>query len=805
MGVTLGAITTIQVMIQNYLKIALRNLQRNRVFSFINIASLSIGLACCMLIFLYAKDELSFDRFHEQKDKLHLLTCSLVDENGNEKNYGVTAMVQGPEFKAEIPEIEEFVRVQGRDYVVRKGNQTFNENITTVDENFFSVFSFPLIEGNPKSVLKDINSMVLTEEMATKYFGSENPIGKVLEVQMDDTFVPFTISGIAKKSPQNSSIQFNILLSFNYEVAKNPSNEWLWLSYPTYLQINPNANLKAIEAKMAQVYHSKASKELELAEKQGYSSEMVYGLQKFENIHLNTNLVAVNESSNPMYSYILSGIALFILLIACINFVNLTVAQSLRRGKEIGVRKVVGSNRKLLIFQFLGESFFLCLIAFVVALGLAQLMLPFFNEMANKRLELSYLLDYQLIIGYTSLFLLTVVAAGFYPSIVLSGFNPLETLYNRFAYSGKNYLSKGLVVLQFSLATFMLIATYFMYSQFNYMTNKELGYNDKNLMVVEVGQENYKKVQVFKDEFSKVLGVQAIAMRQEGSWGTRARSNGKDLSVEFDHIDESYLPVLQIKLAAGRNLSKDFPSDFSNSVLVNETYVKEAGWKDGGLGKTIDFFNGKETKLQIVGIVKDFHYGTVKEKIFPQVFTAMPNVPYGRFLIRIDPANKVKAIAGIEAAYRKITPYRPFKYDFMDDLNYKNYEAEAKWKKIITFGAVLMIFISCIGLFGLAMLSIKQRTKEIGVRKVLGASLLQISSLVSRHFIGLVLISFAFAIPAAWYATNKWLENFAYKIDITWHGFAFSALLTVIIAIFTISYQALRAAMTNPVHSLKTE
>jgi putative ABC transport system permease protein len=758
-----------------------------------------------MLILLFAKDELSFDRFHEQKDKLHLLTCKIVEKNGTERNFGVTSMVQGPGFKAEIPEIEEFVRVQGRDYVVKKGNETFNENITAVDENFFSVFSFPLIEGNPKSVLKDINSMVLTDEMATKYFGSQNPIGKVLEVQMNDTFVPFTITGIAKKSPQNSTIQFKILLSFNYEVAKNPNNEWMWLSYPTYLQINPKANLKAVEAKMAQVYQSKAGKELEEAQKQGYDAKMIYGLHAFETMHLDTNLVAVNEASNPMYSYILSGIALFILLIACINFVNLTVAQSLRRGKEIGVRKVVGSGRKQLIFQFLGESFLLCLIAFVLAWGLAQIALPFFNEMANKRLELSYLLDYQLVVGYISLFLLTVLTAGFYPSIVLSGFDPLKTLYNRFTYSGKNYLSKGLVVLQFSLATFMLIATYFIYSQFNFMTNKDLGYDDKNLMMVDVGHENSKKIETFKEEFAKVIGVQSIAKRQAGSWGTRARSNGKDLSVEFDHIDENYLPTLQIKLAAGRNLSKDFPSDFTNAVLVNETYVKEAGWKDGGLGKTIDFFNGRDTKLQIVGIVKDFHYGTVKEKIFPQVFIASPDLPYERFLIKINPENKVRTIADIEAIYRKIAPYRPFKYDFVDDLNYKNYEAEAKWKKIITFGAILMIFISCIGLFGLAMLSIQQRTKEIGVRKVLGANLLQISSLVSRHFILLVFISFAFAIPAAWYATNKWLENFAYKIDITWHGFAFSALLTVLIAIVTVSYQAIQAALVNPVKSLKTE
>ncbi|TAG19593.1 MAG: FtsX-like permease family protein [Cytophagia bacterium] len=792
-------------MFKNYLKIALRNLIKNKAFSFINITGLSIGLACCVLIFLYTKDELSFDRFHQKKDNLHLVTCKIIEKKGVERTLGITAMTQGPSFKSEIPEIEEFVRVQRNNYIVKKGTQTFDEKVMTVDDNFFSVFSFPLIEGSPQTVLKDINSIVLTDEMATKYFGKEDPIGKILELQMNEKFVPFTVSGIAKNSPQNSSIQFKMLISFNYEMAQNKDDNWLWLSYPTYLVLNPKANLKAVAAKMNQVYNNKASKEIEEEKKHGFDATFIYGLQPFESMHLNTDLQEVSKASNPMYSYILSGIALFILLIACINFVNLTVAQSLRRGKEIGVRKVVGGDRKQLIIQFLGESFFICLIAFTFGLFLAQLALPFFNELANKRLELNYLFDYKLVAGYTALFLLTVFTAGFYPSIVLSGFDPLKTLYNRFAHSGKNYLSKGLVVLQFSLATFMIIATFFIYKQFNFMTNKDLGYNDKNLMVVDTGYENSKLAQTFKDEFSKIVGVQSLALRQQGSWGTRAKSNGRDLSVEFDHIDENYLPTLQLKLAAGRNFSRDFPSDFTNSVLVNETYVKEAGWKDNGVGKTIDFFNGQVTKLQIVGVVKDYHYGTVKQKIQPEVFTAQPDKPYSRFLIKINPENKTKTIAAIEAAYHKILPYRPFSYDFMEDLNFKNYEEEAKWKQIVTFGAILMIFIACIGLFGLTMLSIQQRTKEIGVRKVLGASIFQISSLVAKNFVGLVLIAFLFAIPAAWYAINKWLENFAYPIDISWQVFALATLLTTLIALLTVSYQAIKAALMNPVESLKTE
>ncbi|WP_435357066.1 ABC transporter permease [Emticicia sp. SJ17W-69] len=792
-------------MIRNYLKIAWRNLSRNKVFSFINIAGLSIGLACCMLILLYTKDEVSFDKFHEKKDNLYQITCKITEKDGRVTDYGIASMIQGPTFKEEIPEIEACVRVNERDYVVKKGNETFYEMGSWVDDNFFTVFSFPLIEGNPKTVLSDIHSVVLTEEIAEKYFGKTNAIGKVMQLEIDNKFEPFVVSGIAKNAPQNSSIQFKMLLPFKYYQEKNNDDHWLNLNYPSYFVLNPKANIKNVEAKMAQVFASKAGKEIVEERKHGFDASFVYGVNPLLDMHLNTKYV-YTAASNPIYSYILSGIALFILLIACINFVNLTVAQSLRRGKEIGIRKVVGGERKQLIWQFLGESFVLCFIAFSLAFLLAQLALPVFNELANKRLELSYLLDYQLIIGFVLLFVLTVFAAGFYPSLVLSGFDPVKTLYNRFKFSDKNYLSKGLVVLQFSLATFMIITTFFIYNQFDYLTHKSLGYNDKNLLVVSVGQDDNQALQqTFKNEFSKIPGIQSVALRQNGFWGTGSKANGKDIPVAFEHIDENYLSTLQIPLAAGRNFSKGFPSDSTNSVLVNEAYVKEAGWKGSGVGKTIDFLNGQATKILIVGVVKDYHYGSLREKIRPQLFSMQPKMGYGRFLLRIDPKNKPKTLAAIERIYHSLVPYRPFKYDYMEDMNFKNYESEAKWKQIIGFGAILMIFISCIGLFGLTMLSIQQRTKEIGIRKVLGATIFQISSLLSKNYIGLVFIAFVVAIPAAWYATTQWLENFAYKIDISWQIFALAAILTIVIAFLTVSYQAVRAALMNPTKSLKTE
>ncbi len=759
-----------------------------------------------MLIFLFTKDELSFNQFHEKKENIYQLTCKIIEKNGKADNYGIASMIQGPTFKQEIPEIEACVRINQRDYIVKKGNETFYEYASWVDDNFFSVFSFPLIKGNPKTVLKELNSVVITEEIAEKYFGKADPIGKTLELEINDKFEFFVVSGLAKNSPENSSIKFKILLPFKYDEAKNFDDHWLSLTYPTYFVLNPKVNLKSVVAKMAKVYASKAGKEIVEERKHGFDATFIYRIQPFTTMHLNTEIANIEQASNPIYSYILSGIALFILMIACINFINLTVAQSIRRGKEIGIRKVVGGQRGQLIGQFLGESFVVCLIAFSLAILIAELALPFFNEMANKRLEIGYLFDYKLVIGYLILFILTVFAAGFYPALVLSSFDPLKILYNRFRFSGKNYLSKGLVVLQFSLATFMIIITFFIYKQLNFLTHKDLGYNDKNLMVLSVGQNiNFKLLEIFEHELSKVPGISHVAPRQNGFWETNAKANGKDISVSFEHIDENYLPTLQIPLVAGRNFSKEFPSDSTNSVLVNEAFVKEAGWKDSGEGKMIDFFNGRDTKLQIVGVVKDYHFGSLREKIGPQIFTSQPDRPYGRFLMRMDTQNKPKTIKAIEKIYQKLSPYRPFKYDFMDDLNQKNYEAEDRWKQIITLGAILTIFISFIGLFGLTMLSIKQRTKEIGVRKVLGASVFQISSLLSKNYVGLVLIAFIFAIPLAWFTTSKWLENFAYRIDISWQIFAFSTVLITVIALLTVSYQSIRAALANPVESLRTE
>ncbi|MEO7049284.1 MAG: ABC transporter permease, partial [Ferruginibacter sp.] len=452
-------------MFKNYFKIALRNLQRNKIYSFINIAGLSIGLACAMLIILYVKDEVSFDQFHRNVNHIYRIV-SKNKNNGTEAKDANTGYLQGPRFTQNVPGIEKFVRVSSATEDIKKGTEIQSQDLLYVDSSFFSIFSFPLLSGDAKTCLTEPHSIVLSEDEAKQQFGTKDAVGKIILVKDDSLFVPYKVTAVSKRCPQNSSIQFSVLLPFK-ESARDAQDNDNWYNFflNTFVVVNPNANLQTVDDQMQSFYLKDASKTFkEMTEKYGGGADVSMGnyfLQPYTDMHMSTELPAQNgltNPSNPMYAYILSGIALFVLLIACINFINLTVARSVKRAKEIGIRKVIGSNRKQLIFQFLGESFLLSTIAFVLAVFLVQIILPVFNDLSNKALSLSYLFDARLIIGYIVLFLITSLLAGFYPALVLSGYNPAQTLYSRFNNAGKNYLQKSLVVLQFTLASFLIIA-----------------------------------------------------------------------------------------------------------------------------------------------------------------------------------------------------------------------------------------------------------------------------------------------------------------------------------------------------------
>ncbi|HEY4876549.1 MAG TPA: ABC transporter permease [Puia sp.] len=796
-------------MFKNYFITAIRNLQRNKIYSGINVLGLSFGLASAMLIILYVKDELSYDRFNQKKDQIYRVTAQMLDEKGHEVfKSGKTSMVPGPAFKQDIPEINECVRISNDEYVIKVDNKIFNQPIIFADDNFFSVFSFPLLSGDPKKVLTNLNSIVVSDEIAKKYFGTTYVIGKTMELKIGQKFEPFVISGIAKRSPQNSSIKFDVMLPMKFQEKIDPDDHWLNFFISTFVVLNPKADPSAVLNKMTRVYAERAKDQLrEAKEKNDFKGSVTWGLQPLLKIHLSKDYDAEDEltdASNPTYSYILTGIAIFILLIACINFINLTIARSLKRSKEIGIRKVLGGQRMELAGQFLGESFIVCFISFVFAFVLASMALPVFNELANKRLSLSYLADTQLIIGFIGLFLITGFAAGFYPALVLSGFNPIQTLYNRIKLSGKNYLSKGLVVLQFTLAALLIISTFFIYEQFHFLMNQKLGYNDKDLVVVNLDRGAGKQLtDIFKTELLKNSSIKVVGAHNRGRQGTVAKVDGKEIQFDYDQIDDQYFSALQIPVIKGRNFSSDFPSDSTHSILVNETFVREAGWKDP-IGKTVDLF-WRNRKLTVVGVVKDYHFRSLKEKIGSQLFTSEPEGNSSQLNIKISSADIPKTIQFIEATYKKLAPFYPFNYEFKNDINTHEYEAEEKWKQIITFSASLTIFISCIGLLGLTMLSAEQRIKEIGIRKVLGASVSSIVQLISGNFLKLVLLANIIALPIAWWTVNQWLQNFAYHIDIYWWVFAIAVLITLLIAFATVGVQSMKAAMANPVKSLRTE
>ena len=795
-------------MFKNYFKTAFRNLERNKVYSFINIFGLSIGLACAMLIMLYVKDEISFDRFHKNVTHIYRI-AKKTKQNYN----GSTGVLQGPRFTQNVPGIRSFVRVQGGAEDIKNGTEVQEQNgVLHVDSNFFSVFNFPLLSGNPQTCLTEPHSIVLSEDAAKKYFSTTDAVGKVLMVKEDTSFVPYKVTAVAKRCPQNSSIQFDALLPFKVSDADaKDTHNWFNSFLSTFVVLDDKATLQTVEKQMQSFYVADAQSTFyEMLKNDGGNPDDIpmgtYFLQPYLNMHLDTEIPAGNgltKASNSMYSYLLSAIALFVLLIACINFVNLTVARSVKRAKEIGIRKVIGSDRKQLIFQFLGESFFLCTVAFVLAIAWVQLLLPLFNELANKALAISYMFDAKLIAGYIALYIITGLLAGFYPALVLSGYNPVQTLYSRFQIAGKNYLQKSLVVLQFTLASFLIIATGIIYAQFNLLTKTDLGYDDNNLVIINKNSLQPADAAVFKNELLKNPNIVGVSVKNAGEWGTGTKNAvGSTVYFAGETVDENYLPLLKIPLKAGRNFSTAFPADSTQSVIVNESFVKAANWKNP-VGETLQMLGSSNETYHVIGVVKDYHFASLTKKITPQLFSM--NGLYGSYYIKIKPGTAASSLKWIQKTYQQFYPMSSYSYVFKNDENRKQYADVEKWKQIILFSAILTIFISCIGLFGLSVLSAEKRTKEIGIRKVLGASVQQIVTALSTDFIKLVAIALIIATPLVYIAANKWLQNYPYRIEMSWWLFASAGILVMLIALFTVSFQSIKTAVANPVKSLRTE
>jgi putative ABC transport system permease protein len=796
-------------MFKSYLTIAVRNIRANGIFSFVKIAGLSLGLTCCILILFYINDEWSVDRFHSQRDRIYQLVCERTEQDGSSSKFAIAALVQGPAFKQEIPGIAAFTRVNTRDIIVRKAATAYTDQATWVDQSFLSIFSFPLTRGNPATALAGPNGMVLTEQLAYKYFGTTDAIGKTLSLLINGQFEPFVVTGIAKQPPTNSSIQFGILLPFDYFEKAYPDNGWMWVSFPTYFLLHPGANADAIGRKMDAVYHTRAGEEIDLNHLAGYHNDFKWDLKPMTAMHLNTDYTGTPGAGNPIYSYILGGVALIILLIACVNFINLTIAQSIKRSKEIGIRKAAGCKRSQLVAQFLSESGMICLLSFLLAFLLAVLALPVFGRLADKQLSLADLFDWRLLGGFILLSVVTGFSAGFYPALVLSGLRPVDAFAGKAAAGRKEDVARGLVVCQFTIATFLIIAMLFMHAQFTLLTTADLGYSDRNLLEYNIAQGVREKpvMDRYESQIASAPGVISAGYRNIGRFGGKTQAAGKEFTAVYERINEDYLPTLGVKLLAGRNFEKSFPSDSTLSVLINQTFADKCGWKDP-IGKTIDFMNlptWGARKVSVIGVVRDYHNESLRDKIQPMIFTADPALPLGQMIIKLSPDHKANTIANLERLVHRLDPDRPFQYVFLEDAHLRLYAPENRWKQIISFGAGIAICLSCTGLFGLAMLSAQKRRKEIGIRKVLGSTTTGIVILLIRNFVGLVLLAFPLAIPLGALALRYWLRNFAYRVELSWWRFGLAGLLAILVAILAVSYQAIKAATANPASSLRSQ
>ncbi len=797
-------------MYRNYLITALRHLFRHKVYSFINIAGLSFGLASAMLILLFIKDELSYDRFHKQGDNIYRVVRRMHNlPNGQSFHAdGYSGLAEGPGFAAEVPGIKGFVRIINNYQDIKKGTDIQSQQILRVDSGFFTTFSFPLIAGNAATALRQPHTLVITEDFARRHFGTIDALGKTVQVKTDSGFRPYTVTGVARKCPENSSIKFEAVTPIEVDLSKiDPLHSWFDVYLNTFVVVDPLADLRQINAQMYRVYQQKEETvRATIKDKAATNWKDEYVLDPLFAMHLSKEYPPIDgltDASSPVLSYILSGIALFILLIACINFVNLTIARSLRRAKEIGIRKVIGSSRQQLIVRFLGESFFLCLIAFVLAIGMVSVLLPLFNTLSNKALSLEYLGDGWLIAAFTALYIVTALAAGFYPAIILSGYDPIKTLYNRISFGGRNLLQKSLVTFQFALASFLIMATGIIAAQFNFLIKQPLGYDDKNLVLVNewwmpLGQ--YSNIAEALRQSPDVVGVGG---RNVGWENQQARIIGTDLQVNttIETIDNNYLPLLQIPLVAGRNFSPDYPADSTQSVLVNETFAREAGWKDP-VGKTINVY---DKTFRVIGVIKDHYFQPLQWKLKAQVFSLTLGRGIAEFFIKIRPKSEAKVLPFIEKTFKTRMPDNAYSFSFKDQDNRANYETESRWKQMVQFGAIVTILISAIGLFGLSVFAAEKRIKEIGIRKVLGASVSGLVAGLSTDFVRLVALALLISLPTARWAAAKWLANYPYHVTPGFRLFAGTALLVIAIAVVTVGFQALKAALANPVQSLRAE
>jgi putative ABC transport system permease protein len=806
-------------MLKNYLKIALRNLLRHKGYSLINILGLAVGMASCILILLYVHDELSYDKYHEQADQIYRVTREWFNSDGSSSlHLGHVAPPIGPLLKNDFPDILQMARINsGGNPLLRHGDKVFQEErFYFADPNIFEIFTLPLLKGDPKNALADPNGVVLTPAMARKYFGDEEPLGQVLNI---DGQADLKVTGVMQEVPANSHFHFDFLGSMKLleqAFGEQEFKNWGSNNYATYLLFPKNyqvENFKKAVPDFIGRHHPDGKEAI---------PQTTLHLQRLTDIHLHSHLDSeIEANGNIVYVYIFSAIAFFLLLIACINFMNLATARSANRAKEVGLRKVVGAERRQLIRQFLGETVVMALIALLLAVVLVEVALPKFNAFAGKELALrsqGMLFILASLLGVT---LFAGIVAGSYPAFFLSHFQPVAVLKGQKIGSTRSRFRSVLVIFQFAISIILIVGMGVVYNQLEYCRTKNLGLNKEHIVVlpVEQGQEIARRYPDIKNQLLQHPQIAGVAASKRVPSGRLLDSSGGSVPVGDKYeplnfrianvrVDHSFIDTYGIQMAAGRNFSVEFPTDSTEAFLLNETAVTKIGWAspEAVIGQPFQYGNRKG---RIIGVVKDFNYESLHQPITPIILLIAPQ-SFNSISVKIraeQPTDIAATLEFLKQKWQEFRPNFPFQYSFIDERYEQLYQSEHRLGQIFGTFSLLAVFIACLGLFGLASYTAEQRTKEIGVRKVLGASLGNIVLLLSKEFALLVAVATLLSWPLAYFAMRLWLQEFAYRININHQilTFLLAAVLAFAIALITVSFQSIKAAMTNPVEALRYE
>ncbi|MGD8536202.1 MAG: ABC transporter permease [Candidatus Aminicenantes bacterium] len=785
-------------MFRNYLKIALRNIKRHKGYSFINIVGLAVGMACCILILLWVQDELSYDRFHKNADDIYrvLQDINFADHS---TTWAITQGPLGPSLKEDFPEIIDATRITGRGFRLTYNEKSYDEGVSMADGSILKMFTFPLVKGDPATALSDPFSIVLTEELAEKYFGDDDPIGKTIKA---DNKWDFQVTGVMKNVPHNSHLQFDFLIPFIFGRELNYTvDRWGNSQFRTYVQLPKGTAAQDVILKISGY----------LFEKPTIEKDARLNLQPLTRIHLYSNYEYDSAHGDIIYVTLFSIIAFFILLIACINFMNLATARSGNRAKEVGMRKVSGAHKTDIIKQFYGESMLLAFIALLLAVVLVWILLPAFNNLAAKELSLDIPGNLSILLGLLCIATLTGIIAGSYPAFFLSAFQPVMVLKGlRLSGLKGSLFRKILVVFQFSLTILLIICTIGVYNQLNYMRNRKLGYDKEYMIYFGMRGEMREKFDSVKNELLQnpnILGVTASSnvptygyTFSNSLWRWEGQNPDEETLMRAVFIDIDYFKTFGMEIAEGRSFSKEFPTDATEAIMVNEEAVKAMGM-ESPIGKRLSI---QDENFKIIGVVKNYHFRSLQQEIDPLILLYYPQRCRVLFA-RLKSEQIPQTIGYIENVFKRFAPSYPFNYYFLDEALDRLYRSEQRIGTLFRYFSILAILISCLGLLGLASFMAEQRTKEIGIRKVLGATASNIVALLSKEFTKWVIVANIVAWPVAYFALNKWLQSYAYKTNVALWSFVLSGALALLIALVTVSYQSIKAALANPADSLRYE